>query len=209
MVLGRDWYITREEHDAMEAASNPDDIEKQLAFTASINRRFGLDMASLYAKLSRGMIDFGEFMAENDKLGQSLEQIKDILSRFATEYVIQDYPDQTPLTEDDLVDPYVPGGLHYGPLWDANFAWIDYYSTKAMYRFQFLMTTQQGTMDELLALSYEQVRLIETIERWPDKEKGYIFGFKNSIGMASLFFPRDTRHLNWSRGIFARTERQG
>ncbi|KAL4785139.1 hypothetical protein BJX76DRAFT_325176 [Aspergillus varians] len=209
MVLGRDWYIAREEYDAKEAASQPDDIEKQLALTSSINRRFGLDMASLYAKLSRGMIEFGEFLAGNDKLGQSLERVKDILTRFATKYIVEDYPNRKPLTEDDLVDPYVPGALHYGPLWDANFAWIDYYSTKAMYKFQLLMATQQGSMDELLALSYEQVRLIETIERWPDKEKGYIFGFKNSIGMATMFFPRDDRHLNWSRGIFAHMECHG
>ncbi|KAL2834419.1 hypothetical protein BDW59DRAFT_47201 [Aspergillus cavernicola] len=209
MVLGRDWYIAREEYDAKAAADHPDDIEKQLALTSSINRRFGLDMASLYAKLSRGMIDFGDFIIQNNYLGQSLERVKDILDRFATAYVIQSYPNQKPLTEDDIVDPYVPGGLHYGPLWDANYALIDYYSTKAMFKFQFLMATKQGSMEELLYLSLEQVRLMETIERWPDKEKGYVFGFKNSIGMASMFLPRDNRHLMWSRRTFALIEQNG
>ncbi|KAL4917300.1 hypothetical protein BDW62DRAFT_184158 [Aspergillus aurantiobrunneus] len=209
MVLERYWYIAREEYDAKEAANHMDDIEKQLALTSSINRRFGLEMASLCAKLSRGMIEFGEFIVQNEQLGQSLERIKEILTRFATKYVIECYPNQKPLTEEDIVNPYLPGGLHYGPLWDANFAWIDYYSTKAMFKFQFLMATQQGSMEELLCLSYEQARLIETIERWPDKEKGYVFGFKNSIGMASMFLPRDGRHLNWSREKFAHIERNG
>ncbi|KAL2793560.1 hypothetical protein BJX66DRAFT_223065 [Aspergillus keveii] len=209
MVLGRDWYIVREEYDAKEAANHPDDIEKQLALTSSINRRFGLEMASLYAKLSRGMIDFGDFLAQNEQLGQNLDRVRDILSRFATQYIIQTYPDQKPLTKDDIVDPYIPGGLHYGPLWDANFAWIDYYSTKAMYKFQFLTATQQGSMEELMALSFEQARLIETIERWPDKEKGYVFGFKNSITMASMFFPRDNKHLMWCRRTFALMEQSG
>ncbi|KAL4986328.1 hypothetical protein BDW68DRAFT_129566 [Aspergillus falconensis] len=209
MVLGRDWYIVREEYDTKEATRYPDDIEKQMILLSSISRRFGLELASLYAKLSRGMIEFGDFLTENDKLGRSLELIKDILSRFATQYVVETFPDQKPLTEDDLVDPYEPGRLHYGPLWEANFYWIDYYSMKAMFKFQFLMATQQGSMDELLALSYEQVRLIETIERWPDKEKGYMFAFKNSVTMASMFFPRDDRHLNWSRRIFALMEQNG
>ncbi|KAL4871832.1 hypothetical protein BDV12DRAFT_163190 [Aspergillus spectabilis] len=209
MVLGRDWYIAREEYDAREAASHPDDIEKQLALTSSINRRFGLEMASLYAKLSRGIIEFEGFLAENEQLGRTLERIGAILSRFATEYVIESYPNQQPLTEVDIVDPYVPGGLHYGPLWDVNFAWIDYYSTKAMFKFQFLMATKQGSMEELMALSFEQVRLIETIQRWPDKEIGYTFGFKNSIGMASMFLPRDNRHLMWSRRVFALLEQNG
>ncbi|KAL3466387.1 hypothetical protein BJX64DRAFT_250764 [Aspergillus heterothallicus] len=209
MVLGRDWYIAREEYDAKEAANHPDDIEKQLAFTSSVNRRFGLEMASLYAKLSRGMIDFGDFLVQNEQLGQTLDRISEVLSRFATEYVIQVFPDQKPLTEEDIVDPYIPGGLHYGPLWDVNFAWIDFYSTKAMYKFQFLSATQQGSMEELMSLSFEQARLIETIERWPDKEKGYVFGFKNSITMASMFFPRDPKHLMWCRRTFALMEQNG
>ncbi|KAL4943300.1 hypothetical protein BDV06DRAFT_140679 [Aspergillus oleicola] len=209
LVLGRDWYIAREEYDAAEAARYPDDIEKQLAFTSSINRRFGLEMASLYAKLSSGMIELGEFMVDNDKLGQSLERISNILSRFATKYVVESYPNQEPLTEDDFVDPYVPGGLHYGPLWDVNFAWIDFWSTKAMWKFQFMMATQQGAMEELLDLSLEQARLIETMERWPDKEKSYVFGFKNSIGMTSMFLPREDRYLNWSRRVFAHIEGNG
>ncbi|KAL3474896.1 hypothetical protein BJX99DRAFT_230915 [Aspergillus californicus] len=209
MVLGREWYIAREEYDEREAAENPNDIEKQLALSSSINRRFGLDMASLYAKLSRGMIDFGDFIIQNDQLGQSLERIKEILDGFATQHVVQSYPNQIPLAEDDIVDPYVPGGLHYGPLWDVNFAWIDYYSTKAMFKFQFLSATQQGSMQELLYLSLEQIRLIESIERWPDKENGYVFGFKNSITMASIFLPRDHRHLMWSRRTFALMERNG
>lgn len=209
MVLGRDWYIAREEYDAKEAANHPNDIEKQLCLTASINRRFGLEMASLYARLSRGMLEFPHFLVEINQLGQSFERIKEILDQFATKYVVENHPDQRPLTADDIVDPYVPGILHYGPLWEANVAWIDYYSTKAMFKFQFLMATQQGTMEELMALAFEQVRLIEAVERWPEKEKGYVFGFKNSIGMAAMFLPRDERHLNWSRGIFAHIERQG
>ncbi|KAL4880451.1 hypothetical protein BJY04DRAFT_191296 [Aspergillus karnatakaensis] len=208
-VLGREWYTAREEYDAREAASHPDDFEKQIALTSSINRRFGLEMASLYAKLSRGMIDFPGFLAENEHLSQILERVGEILGRFSTEFVIETYPNQQPLTEDDLVDPYVPGGLHYGPLWDANFAWIDYYSTKAMFKFQFLMATKQGSMEELMALSLQQVRLIESIQRWPDKEPGYMFGFKNSIGMAAMFLPRDNKHLMWSRRIFALLEQNG
>ncbi|KAL4807104.1 hypothetical protein BDV18DRAFT_112694 [Aspergillus unguis] len=208
-VLGRHWYIGREEHDAREAAKYPDDIEKQLCLVFSINRRFGLEMASLYARLSRGMIEFPQFVIENNQLGQNLERVKEIIDRFATEYIVETHPGQTPLTEGDIVDPFIPGVLHYGPMWEANIALIDYYSTKAMFKFQFLMATQQGSMEELMGLAFEQARLIEAIEHWPDKEKGYVFGFKNSIGMTAMFLPRDDRHLMWSRRTFAHIERNG
>ncbi|KAL4797097.1 hypothetical protein BDV19DRAFT_359701 [Aspergillus venezuelensis] len=209
LVLGREWYITREEYDAQEATKYPDDIQKQLSLTASINRRFGLEMASLYAKLSNGMIEFGEFIVENEKLGESLERVSNILRGYAKEWVVEDYPNRKPLTEDDFVDPYVPGGLHYGPYWDVNFSWIDYWSSMAMWKYQFMMATQQGAMEELLAFALEQARLIESMERWPDKEKSYVFGFKNSIGMAAMFFPREDRYLNWSRRVFADIESNG
>ncbi|KAL4903607.1 hypothetical protein BDW74DRAFT_155831 [Aspergillus multicolor] len=209
LVLGREWYLTVEEYDIKEAAKNPDDIEKHLSLVASISRRFGLELASLYAKLSGGMIEYGDFLIENEQLGQSLDRMKDILSQYAGQFVVETFPNQQPLTEDDLVDPYVPGRLHYGPLWEANIYWIDYYACRAMFKFQFLMTTQQDSMNELLALSYELIRLMETIERWPDKENGYIFAFKNSITVSSMFLPRDDRHFRWARRVFATLEQNG
>ncbi|RDW90768.1 Zn(II)2Cys6 transcription factor [Aspergillus mulundensis] len=209
LVLGREWYVKTEEYDIKEAAENPDDIEKHMTMVSSIGRRFGLELASLYAKLSRGMIEYGDFLIENEQLGQSLERMKDTLSQYAGQYVVETFPNQQPLTGDDLVDPYVPGSFHYGPLWDVNFYWIDYYACRAMFKFQFIVSTQQGSMNELLALSYEMIRLMETIERWPDKENGYIFAFKNSITLASLFLPQDDRHFNWARRGFATLEQNG
>jgi hypothetical protein len=66
-ILGRDWYMAKEQYDANQAALYPDDPSKQLALVASINRRFGLDMASLYAKLSRGMIPMDQFAQQKTR----------------------------------------------------------------------------------------------------------------------------------------------
>lgn len=209
-VLGRDWYIAKEEYDAEQAAMYPDDAEKQLALAASINRRFGLEMASLYAKLSRGMIPFDEFVAQNDQLEQNLDRIKQILDQYNnSEFTVWEYPNKRPLSDEDIVDPYVPGGLHQGPLWDINISWIDYYSTKAMFKYQSLLSVKKSSWEELGSLAMEQCRLIEAIERWPEKENGYIFAFKNSLGMASLFSPKDDKHIMWSRRKFALMEQNG
>ncbi|KGO62499.1 Protein of unknown function DUF3468 [Penicillium expansum] len=209
-VLGRDWYLAKEQYDAEQAAIYPDDPSKQLAHVASINRRFGLDMASLYAKLSRGMISMEQFAIQNEHLGQWLEQAKMILRTFDNyEYKVQHYPQKQPLTEDDVVDPYVPGILYRGPLWDINYAWIDILATETMYKFQTMQVLQQPLLQDLHELSKEQCRLIETMIRWPYKETGYCLNFKNSIGMIGMFLPREHKYQMWARRRLALLEQHG
>ncbi|KAJ5666272.1 uncharacterized protein N7477_008720 [Penicillium maclennaniae] len=209
-ILSRDWYMVKEQYDEEQAALYPDDPQKQLVLVASINRRFGLDMASLYAKLARGMIPMDEFAEQNNKLGQTLERAKDILRQFdESEDTVYSYMNKKPLTEDDIVDPYMPGAIHQGPLWDANYAWIDLLSTDTMFKYQTMLTLRKPLLPELAQLAFDQCRLIETIDRWPDRGNGHCIGFKNSIGMASMFLPKDEKHLMWSRRKMAMMEQNG
>lgn len=209
-ILGRDWYIAKEEYDAEQAALYPEDPYKQLTLVASINRRFGLDMASLYAKLSRGMIPMDEFAAQNEQLGRTMERAKSVLRQFDnSEYVVRSYPSRQPLTDDDIVDPYVPGMLHQGPLWDVNYARIDLLATDTMFKYQTMLALKQPLIPELQSLAFDQCQLIETIARWPDKGSGYCIGFKNSIAMASMFLPKDNKYQMWSRRKMALMEQNG
>lgn len=54
--LSREWYVGKEKYDARQAALDPDDLAKQLASVVSMNRRFGMEMVSLYAEMTRGVI---------------------------------------------------------------------------------------------------------------------------------------------------------
>ncbi|KAJ5112495.1 hypothetical protein N7532_000540 [Penicillium argentinense] len=209
-VLGRDWYIGKEQYDAEQAALYPNDPAKQLALVASINRRFGLEMASLYARLSRGLIPMDQFVVQNQQLGQTMERAKNIIREFDnSEYTVRSYPNQQPLTDDDIVDPYVPGVLHTGPLWDANYAWIDLLSTELMFKYQTMLALRQPLLPELQNLAFEQCRLLETIDRWPNKGYGHCIGFKNSIGLSSMFLTKDAKHQMWSRRKLAMMEQHG
>lgn len=209
-VLGRDWYIGKEQYDAEQAALYPDDPNKQLALVASINRRFGLDMASLYAKLSRGMIPMDQFAQQNEQLGQTMETAKNILKQFdGNEDTVRSYPNQQPLTDDDIVDPYVPGRIWQGPLWDANYVRIDLLSTELMFKYQTMLALKQPLLPDLQRLAFEQCELMETISRWPNRGNGFCIAFKNSIGLSSMFLPKDTKHQMWSRRKLALMEQNG
>lgn len=209
-VLGREWYIGKEQYDAEQAALYPDDPNKQLALVASINRRFGLEMASLYAKLSRGMIPMDQFAQQNEQLGETMETAKNILKQFDdNEDTVRSYPNQQPLTDDDIVDPYVPGRIWQGPLCDANYLKIDLLSTELMFKYQTMLALKQPLLPDLQRLAFEQCELMETISRWPDRGNGFCIAFKNSIGLSSMFLPKDTKHQMWSRRKLALMEQNG
>ncbi|KAL2012669.1 hypothetical protein VTN00DRAFT_194 [Thermoascus crustaceus] len=209
-ILSRDWYISTEEHDAKEAAEHPNDVDKQLSLFNSRNRRFAMDMASLYAKLSRGMIPMDHFIVQNEQLSQLFESLRNLLTRFDnSEHAVQSYPHKKPLVASDIVDPYFPGRFFKGPLWPVNFAWIDLLATALMFKYQSCMALQQQDFSELVDLALEQCRFIETIERWPQKENGTVIAFHDSIGITSMFLPKDDRHIMWCRRKLALTEQNG
>lgn len=209
-ILSREWYTSREEYDAKEAAEDPSDVQKQLSLFNSRNRRFAMDMASLYAKLSRGMIPMEQFIAQNEQLSLAMENLRSLLSQFdASEHTVTSYPHKVPLMENDIVDPYTPGRFFQGPLWEVNFAWIDFLATSLMFKYQSSLVLRQESSSELQSSALEQCRLIETIERWPEKENGTVIAFHSSLGLASMFIPKDARHIMWIRRKLAHAEQNG
>lgn len=210
-ILSREWYVAREEYDAEQAARYPNSISKQMSLAGSINRRFGLDMASLYAKLHCGMISMEDFIGQNDQLYQTLDIIEDILRRCdKPEYAVHLSPQSaSPTTDDDVIDVNSLGKIYRGPLWDLNFLWIDLLSTALMFKYQSTSVLHQHTPSDLQSLALEQCRLIEAIDRWPEKKNGYLIAFKNSLGITSMFLPRDEKILMWSRKKYARMDQSG
>lgn len=210
-VLSRDWYVAKEVYDREQAAMYPDDLDKQIKLACSLNRRSGLDLAALCAKVSHGMISRDEFETRSDHLSQTFEKIKDILLRYSdSEHIVRTFPNKKPLTEDDIVDPYVPGSIHQGPQWELNFMWIDLLATILMFKWQRLLILQRTPLSELQDLCMEICRLMETIDRWPaTKEPGYLIGFKNALGFACFFIPQTEQCTMWCRRNLARLEQNG
>ncbi|RJE17066.1 C6 finger domain protein, partial [Aspergillus sclerotialis] len=78
-----------------------------------------------------------------------------------------------------------------------------------MFKYQSHSALGHPPMSELEHLALEQCRLIETIERCPERESGCIISFKNSFAVSSLFLPKDERHIMWCRRKFALMEQNG
>jgi hypothetical protein len=202
------WYSTQID----ESEEDGVDIENTLAYFVSENRLIGMDMAALIAKLPKKEITVTEFHAENAKMVKRRDDMKRRIEQANNvHYRIQEFPaaKDLPLTEDDIVDPYIPGGLFKGRLWPLNFMWIDWYGIEEMQVYQSVKMFALPMPRELEQMSMEVCRIYEAIDRWPDAPNGAILGAHAGLGISTLFLPKDEKHIMWARRKLASVERQG
>ncbi|KIX02340.1 uncharacterized protein Z518_08281 [Rhinocladiella mackenziei CBS 650.93] len=213
--LDRQWFVANITwyRDQIDPDPKGDvDIENTLAYFVAANRLIGMDMASLLAKFSKQEISVEVFKAENAEIAKRLDDMKRQIELLNDDYYrVQEFPVEKtrPLTPDDIVNPYTPGGLFKDALWPLNFMWLDWYGIEQMQRYQTAIMLQQPIPPELEQISLEQCRIYEAIERWPDAPNGAILGAHASLGLATVFLKKDARHTMWARRKLAAVERLG
>ncbi|EXJ69010.1 uncharacterized protein A1O5_07945 [Cladophialophora psammophila CBS 110553] len=213
--LDRQWFEANAAWYHSQVESDPEvdvDIENTMAYFVSSNRLIGMDMAALFAKFAKHEISVQTFHAENAQIVERVNSMKRQIELFNDEYYrVQEFPVEKsrPLAEEDIVNPYVPGGLFKDALYPLNFMWIDWYSIELLQRYQTAVMLQQPMPPELEQISLEQCRIYEAMERWPDAPNGSILGAHAPLGLASVFLKKDARHVMWARRKFAAVERQG
>ena len=202
------WYHSQVDDDP----NNDVDIDGIVADLVASNRLLGFDMAALYSKLPRQEITMDEFHKENKKIINRLSDLKQRIESINDDYyTVQTFPEAEirPLTDEDIVNPYAPGGLFRDALWALNFLWIDWYSIEQMHKYQAATLLQNPISIELEALSLEQCRIYEAIDRWQDAPEGALLGCHASLGLTVVFLQKDTKHTMWSRRKLANIERLG
>jgi hypothetical protein len=209
-ILDREWYKAIEDYDIQQAARNPNDCDTQLRLLNSRTRLFAMDMASLYAKLSRGLISMDVFMVQIDRLGQIVDEMHCILEPFDnSDEAFIPKPAVPSLGLDDVLDTNMPCRFYKGSLWSVNFAWVDLLATELMFKYQSHLVVKQPDGPELQRLALEICHVVESITRWPEMEVGTIIAFHNCLPIMSMFLPRDPKHIKWSRRMIARLETNG
>jgi hypothetical protein len=213
--LDRVWYEANADYAAASIDTDPQndfDIDGYLSSFIASNRLIGYDMAKLYSRVPKGEISIEDFHVENARIVERLEQFKKNIENLNDDhFTVTEFPaaEQWPLTDADIVNPYIPGGLYRDALWPMNFMWIDWYAIDLMQRYQASLVLRQPPPPELEALSLEQCRIYEAVGRWPDAPEGSILGAHASIALAAVFLKKDERHTMWMRRKLAAVERLG
>ena len=204
-VVCQDWYASHVDEDDME------DVDSRFQALTAGNRLIGMDMASLFSRMGRGQITVEAFKTQNEELRQRLGWVKSEAQKLNDAYyTVTDFPWRKPLTMEDIVDPYISGGLFEKALWHLNFVWIDWYAIELMHQYQTSMILQQPVpVEKLQPLALEQCRIYEAINRYPYAPEGAILGGHASLGLAIVFLPKDQRHIDWARRRLYEIERRG
>lgn len=209
-MLKREWYLVCEEWHHQQVLRNSANINERLAAMVATNRRVGLDMAYLFAKLPKGEISLGEFVTQNEALSQEIGNLRYAVQALNDgNYTVTDFGENPQLHPGDIVNPYIPGGLFKDRLWPLNYVWMDWYSIALMHKYQTATIMQQPLPPGLPDLAFEQCRILEAIDRWPDSPEGSALGAHASLGLAAVFLPKDERHTMWCRKKLAQMETMG
>ena len=211
-VLGREWFAANEQYYAEQEAQHPDSIFCRIEAAVAKHRILAMDMALLFAKLSRGAISMPDFGKENEMLAARISGWKKSLEPLLSDdrYLVESFEGAPARAQDDIVDPYRPGGLRQGPLWALNFLMVDGLSTTIMHTYQTALIMQRkDTPDGLEKMALETCRLFEAVEYWPGSPSGSILSAQAGLGIAVIFLPQDERHIMWCRRKLAKIEAQG
>jgi hypothetical protein len=210
-VLSRDWFSGAREYYARRILEEPDNVNWKIEEAVASLRLIAMDMSILFAKKGKGELTPEQFLIENDNLAKQISDWKDKMDPALQDprWQVNDFTGAPPLDPNDIVDPYIPGTLYHGPIWSMNKCTIDWYSIDLMHKYQTALVLQDQPSKELSMKAYASCQLFEAIEFWPRSPKGSIIACQASLGIASLFLPRDRAHSMWCRRKLAVVESLG
>ena len=209
-ALGREWFAALGAHYHRQIRHDPSNIDHKIEAAVADHWVVCTDMALLFAKLPRGDISIAEFRDECQKFLEYIRTWHDNLDP-----VFRDDQYRTMsfggLAKDpeDIVDPYKPGGLYHGPLTTFNFMTLDWLAVSAVFQNRMALVLEQPPSPELPLLALELCRIFEAIEYSSEIPEEAILKAQGSLGVASIFLPKDERHTMWCRRKLAKIEGLG
>jgi hypothetical protein len=210
MALPREWYAQCARWYGEHVDPEDVDPEGDMYYFGATNRLIGLDLAALLSKFRRGQISREDFVVESEKLSQRMDELRQRIQALNDDYyTVTQFPAKQPLEPNDIVDPYVPGGLFRDALFPLNYLWTGWYGAEIMRQYQTSLMLQKELPAVLERHALELCRIFETIERWPQSPEGGTLGAITSLGMSALFLPKDQRHTMWLRRKLAAVEQNG
>ncbi|KAI9824085.1 MAG: hypothetical protein M1832_002153 [Thelocarpon impressellum] len=210
-VLTRDWFTAYQDYYSRDSRAHEDDVVKKMDLAIAAYRKIAMDMATLFAHRSTRGLSPEQCASEQASLTHRLNSwwtdMDPSLTNLA--YAVSDFSGAPPHDPDDIVDPYAPGVLLAGPLWRMNFAIMGWRSTDLMLAVQTAQMTGRPPPPDIEDQARKVCQMFEAIELWPGSPRGSLLPAQASLGIASLFLPKDERHTTWLRKKFALIESMG
>ncbi|KAI9761104.1 MAG: Vacuolar-sorting protein SNF7 [Chaenotheca gracillima] len=210
-TLSREWFEELQQHQVRQIRLYPENLTHKIEECSVRTRLLAIDMSGVFGKLAKGNISLEEFKKQNEELARQYVSWRQTLHPGLTDekYTVQNFENARPLNLSDIVNPYVPGTLFEGPLWPMNFVLLDWKASMVMHKYQTALALRQNPPPELGNLALEICQVFEAVQCHPDSPQGSLLTLQASLGIASLFLPKDHRHTMWCRRKFATIENLG
>lgn len=210
--LGREWFAASRDFYTRNSRERPDDTVAQLERYFAESRLLATDIALLFAAKGKQTVGDAEFSTEVSRLlaqsaafGEELEGAFPDASGF-----VQTFPNTPSTSEEDIADYRDPKFLLDGDLFTMNFVKLDYWSIDLMLKYNlFMAAPEQQSQQELMEIALKKCKMIEMIQHFENGPPGVILGCQASLGIASLFLPKEPKYTNWCRRKYALVEQKG
>ena len=90
-----------------------------------------------------------------------------------------------------------------------NFVLLDFWAIDLMFKYNMAKLKGMTNTSELTSIALNSCKMFEAVQYSAVGPEGAIIGCQASLGIASLFLPKDQRHTTWSREKFALIEQLG
>ncbi len=210
--LGREWFAACHDHYRAQAQDRPDDLGAKFEDYFATSRLLATDVALLFAGKVGGKISDEDFAASVQDLLGKFQTFGRMLEDAFTDPAsyVKDFPGAPPPGNKEEItnfrDPYF---LRAGELFTMNFVLLDFWAIDLMFKYN--VTKVHGTppTSELTSIALKTCKMFEAIQYSQAGPPGAIIGCQASLGIASLFLPKDEKHTSWCRQKYATIERLG
>jgi hypothetical protein len=209
--LSREWFAACQEHYQRQSRDRPDDLSAKLEDLLCSSRLLATDSTLLFAGRKKGTVGDEEFETKTREL---LQRYADFGHMIETTYAepsnfVKSFPYAPPPSEDDITDFRDPNFLYKEELFTMNHVLLDFWAIDLNFQHQLTIARQQSPTPEMQALALKKCKMIEAIEQSRLGQKGALLGCQASLGIASVFLPKDKKHIDWCRRKYALIEQLG
>ncbi|KAK0250104.1 hypothetical protein LTR01_004661 [Friedmanniomyces endolithicus] len=210
--LGREWFAACAEFYTLQARERPHDLGATFEKFFSTSRLLATDSTLLFAAKKKNTLSDEQFAAEVDNISSQITRFKHLIETVFDEpanFVTVSPDTPAPSAEDDITDFRDPHFLYGGDYFTMNYVLIDFWAIDMMFRNRLATPPSPQVAAQLVEIALKECKMFEAVEHCEQKPPGAILGCQASLGIASLFLPRDRKHTDWCRRKFALIEQKG
>ncbi len=211
--LGREWFAACAEFYTLQARERPHDLGATFEKFFSTSRLLATDSTLLFAAKKKNTLSDEQFATEVDNISGQIMRFKHLVETVFDEpanFVTVSPLAPAPSAEDDITDFRDANFLYGGDYFTMNYVLIDFWAIDMMFRNRLATTTPSPQVAaQLVEIALKECKMFEAVEHCEQKPPGAILGCQASLGIASLFLPRDRKHTDWCRRKFALIEQKG